>query len=125
MPLIWKVLEEGIQGSTRSFQSKETVLGIGGSLLKESEMFPCSEGARIENLRTRSKYATPPKRRVGLTKDCIINVTSLDLSLFKIREGLVEDCIGVTTYSTIGLIGCETTRSRDASPQKIGVVLVG
>jgi hypothetical protein len=102
IPLIWKVVEEGIQGSTRSFQSKETILGLGGSLLRESEMLPCSEAAGIEILRTRSKDATPPKRRVGMTKDCIVNVTSLDLSLFKRRVGLAEDCIDLTTYSTIG-----------------------
>jgi hypothetical protein len=44
MPLIWKGVEEGSRGSTRSFQSKETTLRLGGSVLKESGMLPCSEG---------------------------------------------------------------------------------
>jgi hypothetical protein len=65
-------------------------------------MLPCLEDAGIEILRTWLKDASPSKRRVGLTKDYIVNVTSLGLSLFKRRVGLAEDCIGMTTYSTIG-----------------------
>jgi hypothetical protein len=41
-PIIWKGLEEGRQGSTRSFQSKETIMGLGGSVLGESGMLLCS-----------------------------------------------------------------------------------
>jgi hypothetical protein len=44
IPLIWKGVEEGSWGSTRSFQSKETTLGIGGSILEESGMLSCSKG---------------------------------------------------------------------------------
>jgi hypothetical protein len=33
IPLIWKGVEKGSQGSTRSIQSKETTLGLGGSIL--------------------------------------------------------------------------------------------
>jgi hypothetical protein len=88
MPLIWKGVEEGSRGSTRSFQSKETTLGLGGSILKESGMLPSEEGTKLEMLRTWSKDASPFKRRVGLIIDCIGNVTSLGLSLSKRRMGL-------------------------------------
>jgi hypothetical protein len=47
MPLIWKGVEEGSRGSTRSFQSKETTLGLGGSVLRESGMLPGEEGIEL------------------------------------------------------------------------------
>jgi hypothetical protein len=37
---------EGNQGSKRSFQSKETTLGLGGSVIEECGILPCSEGTK-------------------------------------------------------------------------------
>jgi hypothetical protein len=37
----WKGAEEGRRGSKRSFQSKETILGLGGSVLEDNGMPPC------------------------------------------------------------------------------------
>jgi hypothetical protein len=101
-PIIWKGVEEGSRGYTISFQSKETTLGLGGSILEESRRLSSEEGIDLEMLRTWSKDASPFKRRVGLTEDCINNVTSLGLSLSKRRVGSTEDCISMTTSSTIG-----------------------
>jgi hypothetical protein len=50
--IIWKGAEEGRRGSTRLFQSKETIIGLGGSILKESGMPPCSEGIELEMIKT-------------------------------------------------------------------------
>jgi hypothetical protein len=60
---------------TISFKSKETILGLGGIILRESGMLPCLKGIKLEILRKWSKYASPPKRRVVLIEDCIGNVT--------------------------------------------------
>jgi hypothetical protein len=47
MPLIWKGVEEGSRGSTILFQSKETTLGLRGSILEESGILPSEEGTKI------------------------------------------------------------------------------
>ena len=64
---------------------------------------------------------TLSKRIVGSTEDCIGMTTLVDSTLSKRRVGSNEDYIGITTSSTTGLIGCETTWSKGASPPKIGV----
>jgi hypothetical protein len=40
--LNWNGVEEGSQGYIRSFQSNETTLGLGWSVLEESGMLPCA-----------------------------------------------------------------------------------
>jgi hypothetical protein len=82
IPLIWKGVEEGSRCSTRSFQSKETSLGLGGSILRESGMLPCSEGTGLEMLMTWSKDASLLKIGVVLAEDCI------DMTVVSIKEGL-------------------------------------
>jgi hypothetical protein len=67
--LVWKCVEEGRQGSTRSFQSKETILGLEGSMLEVSGMPPCSEGSELEMLKTCSIATSVLKRRVGSVED--------------------------------------------------------
>jgi hypothetical protein len=100
-PLIWKGVEEGIRGSTRSFQSKETTLGIVGSILKDSGILPSEEGTELEMLSSWLKDLLPSKIRVG-TEYFIGNVTYLGLLLSKIRVGSTKDFIDETTSSTIG-----------------------
>jgi hypothetical protein len=102
MPLIWKGVEEGIQGSTRSFQSKETTIGLGGRILEESGILPCVEGIELEMIRTWHKRYRTRTRRAGSTENYIDMTTPLDLSLSKRRLASTEYFIGTTTSSTIG-----------------------
>jgi hypothetical protein len=124
MSLPGKDICEGIGYPTRPSQSKGTSSRLGGSELGKSKTLSCLEGEVIEMLRTWHRRCRTRTRRLRSTKNCIYATTSLDLSLSKIRVGSIKYFIDTTTSSTIGLIGCETTRSIGASPQKIGVLSV-
>jgi hypothetical protein len=94
IPLIWKGVEEGSRCSTRSFQSKETSLGLSRSVLRESGMLPCSEDTGLEMLMTWPK----------------------DTSLLKTGVVSTENCIGTTVVSVIEGSGCWETRD-DLEPK--------
>jgi hypothetical protein len=49
--VISKGVEEGRRGTTRLVQSKETILGLGGSVLEESGMPPYFEVTELETLK--------------------------------------------------------------------------
>jgi hypothetical protein len=80
-----KILAED-PSSTISFQLKEIILGLGGSILRESRMLPFPEGKKLEMIRTWLKDASPPKIRVGFIENCI-KMSSLYFSLSKRRVG--------------------------------------
>jgi hypothetical protein len=65
MTIIWKGVEEGRRGSIISFQSKETILGVGGSVFEEIGMPPCSEGTELKMKKTYLKNVSLLERRVG------------------------------------------------------------
>jgi len=45
--VIWKGMQEGRQGSTSLFQSKEMTSVLGGGSVETSEMYPCPKESEV------------------------------------------------------------------------------